>query len=157
MFFILNILALIFITTSCTFLPHPMPLSQSYLEISLKVTSVWPKVLSIAIWFSFRILSFIEISICEFLGTLSVFQALFEVPLISVVVYPDMYSITICFSHPPFPDITISFHSFPHSRPMFQSIHPFSFVKLSVWPGIFPYTFRSAIDIVPMIETLIRE
>jgi hypothetical protein len=116
MLFILEILSFVFITVASTFLPHSVALSQAIAKSSLKITSIGPVVLSIAIGLSAGVLAFIEISISKFLSALALFQARLEVPFIAIAIDPNMNSVPFCFSHSPLSDIAVSLHSPPHPR-----------------------------------------
>jgi len=114
-FFILNILALVFVAVSRTFFPHSVSFPQSVPEASLKIAAIRPLIFSISVGFPLAILSLVQISICKLFGPLAVLKAGFEVAFITIAVYPDMNAIAFGLPHPPFADIAVPFDTAPHA------------------------------------------
>lgn len=153
LFFILPVLTLVLISISCSFFPHTMTIPHPHLEITFKITSIRPEILSIPMRLAIHVLTFIQITICKLLSAFSLFQTLFKIPLIPIPINPNMNTISISFTHPPLPYITIPLGSLPHPTPMFQSVNPFSLIKLTIRPTIFTYSLWFAINIHTCIYT----
>lgn len=154
-FFILNILALVFVAISRTFFPHSVSLSQSVLETSLEITAVCPIILSISVGFPLAILPLVQIPICKLFCSLAVLQTGFEVAFITIAVYPDVNSIAFCFSHSPLADVTVSFNAAPHSRAVFESVYPLSFIGLALSPRVFSNSFGFSIYVLTLVGAAI--
>jgi hypothetical protein len=150
-FFILNILALVFVAVSRTFFPHPVSFSQSVPETSLEITAIGPIIFSISVGFPLAILSLVQISICKLFGPLAVLKAGFEVAFITIAVYPNVNSIAFRFSHSPFADVTVSFNAAPHSGAVFESVYPLSFIGLALSPRVFPDSFGFSIYVLTLV------
>jgi hypothetical protein len=73
MFFVSEILALVLVALARALLPHAVAFSESLFEVSLEIAAVGPVVLSVAAGFSFGVLAFVQITIGEFFGALTVF------------------------------------------------------------------------------------
>jgi hypothetical protein len=134
-----------------------MSFPQSFFEISFEIAAIDPIIFPITVWLPSRVFSFIQISICKFLGSLTVFKAVPEISLVSVSVDPDMDTIAVSLSHFPFSEIAVSFGALPHSRPVFESIEPLSLIEFSVGPEIFADSFWFSIAIVPLVSRAIGE
>jgi len=115
MFLVLHILSLVFVTISRTFFPHSVSFPQSVPEASLKIAAIRPIIFSVSMWLPLGILSLVQISTCELLGSLSVLQTGLEVAFITIAVYPDMNAIAFGLPHPPFADIAVPFDTAPHA------------------------------------------
>lgn len=136
-FLIIKKLSLIFITLRITLLPNTMTLTNSFLEMSFVIASIFPIILSKSIKFTIKILSFVYITTVEFLDSLSIFNKMMKLTLISITVRLAKDSKTLGLPLLPLTNINIAFFAFPHSSPILHIVFPLSIIKLPIIPFIF--------------------
>ena len=161
MLLIVDILSLVSIASGIAILvclllfPLTVAVLHATFELTSIATSVYPLILTEALWFTVDILTNKDISIGEEVTSVSVAQGTKPFTLIFVTISPNMDTIALSLGILPLTNVAFPIQTFPYSISTLHSLQPLTVINLPILPRVNAFASRLATLVSALISIAI--